>query len=131
MNQYDTILALLGWIESNLTKRLTIERVSDKSGYTKFHLQRMFKSVTGRSICAYIRGRQLSMAAMELRMTKRPIIDIAAAWHFDSQQSFTRAFKKQFGYTPARYRKSDDWELEGMEIPLYLVSVDVAACTSK
>ena len=51
MNQYDTILALLGWIESNLTKRLTIERVSDKSGYTKFHLKIMFKSVTGSIIC--------------------------------------------------------------------------------
>ena len=36
---------------------------------------------------------------MALRLTSRPILDIALQYRFDSQQTFTRAFKKQFDRT--------------------------------
>lgn len=91
-----------------------------KAGYSKWHLQRMFKDVTGHAIGAYIRARRLSKSAVALRLTSRPILDIALQYRFDSQQTFTRAFKKQFSLTPALYRRSPDWSAFGMRPPLRL-----------
>ncbi|WP_311916700.1 AraC family transcriptional regulator, partial [Acinetobacter baumannii] len=45
---------------------------------------------------------------------------IALQYRFDSQQTFTRAFKKQFSLTPALYRRSPDWSSFGMRPPLRL-----------
>ncbi|KLU17469.1 transcriptional regulator, partial [Proteus mirabilis] len=59
-------------------------------------------------------------AAVALRLTSRPILDIALQYRFDSQQTFTRAFKKQFDRTPALYRRSDEWCAVGICPPITL-----------
>ncbi|PPS57908.1 hypothetical protein CRX72_08025 [Pantoea sp. BRM17] len=91
---------LVGQTQSYTCALEQISRYRDEmrvhSGYSKWHLQRMFKEVTGHAIGAYIRARRLSKAAVALRLTSRPILDIALQYRFDSQQTFTRAFKKQF-----------------------------------
>jgi len=99
---------------------LSLDNVAAKAGYSKWHLQRMFKEVTGQAIGAYIRARRLSKSAVALRLTARPILDIALQYRFDSQQTFTRAFKKQFSLTPALYRRSPDWNAQGMRPPIRL-----------
>ncbi|EIR22760.1 MDR efflux pump AcrAB transcriptional activator RobA, partial [Yersinia pestis] len=76
--------------------------------------------VTGNAIGAYIRARRLSKAAVALRLTSRPILDIALQYRFDSQQTFTRAFKKQFAQTPALYRRAEDWHSSGICPPIRL-----------
>ena len=80
----------------------------------------MFKDITGQAIGAYIRARRLSKAAAALRLTSRPILDIALQYRFDSQQTFTRAFKKQFNQTPALYRRAEEWHAYGMRPPIRL-----------
>ncbi|EMH4163181.1 MDR efflux pump AcrAB transcriptional activator RobA [Pluralibacter gergoviae] len=120
MDQAGIIRDLLSWIEDHLDQPLSLDNVAAKAGYSKWHLQRMFKDVTGHAIGAYIRARRLSKSAVALRLTARPILDIALQYRFDSQQTFTRAFKKQFTATPALYRRAPDWNAFGMRPPLRL-----------
>ncbi len=120
MDQAGIIRDLLTWLEGHLDQPLSLDNVAAKAGYSKWHLQRMFKDVTGHAIGAYIRARRLSKSAVALRLTARPIPDIALQYRFDSQQTFTRAFKKQFSLTPALYRRSPDWSSFGMRPPLRL-----------
>lgn len=80
----------------------------------------MFKEVTGQAVGSYIRKRRLSKAAVVLRLTSRSILEIALQYHFDSQQTFTRAFKKQFNQTPANYRRIDEWSTNGLWPPILL-----------
>lgn len=120
MDQAGIIRDLLTWLESHLDLSLSLDNVAAKAGYSKWHLQRMFKDVTGHAIGAYIRARRLSKAAVALRLTARPILDIALQYRFDSQQTFTRAFKKQFALTPALYRRSPEWSAFGMRPPIRL-----------
>lgn len=120
MDQTGIIRDLLSWIESHLDQPLNLDNVAAKAGYSKWHLQRMFKEVTGQAIGAYIRARRLSKSAVALRLTARPILDIALQYRFDSQQTFTRAFKKQFSITPALYRSSPDWYAYGIRPPIRL-----------
>ena len=118
MDQAGIIRDLLVWLESHLDQPLSLDNVAFKAGYSKWHLQRMFKNVTGHAIGAYIRARRLSKAAVALRLTSRPILDIALQYRFDSQQTFTRAFKKQFNQTPAGYRRASDWNSYGLRPPI-------------
>jgi len=120
MDQAGIIRDLLAWLEGHLDRPLSLDNVAAKAGYSKWHLQRMFKDVTGHAIGAYIRARRLSKSAVALRLTSRPILDIALQYRFDSQQTFTRAFKKQFAQTPALYRRSPDWSAFGIRPPMRL-----------
>ncbi|WP_074011639.1 MDR efflux pump AcrAB transcriptional activator RobA [Candidatus Sodalis sp. SoCistrobi] len=120
MDQAGIIRDLLSWLDSHLDQPLSLDNVAAKAGYSKWHLQRMFKEVTGQAIGAYIRARRLSKAAVALRLTSRPILDIALQYRFDSQQTFTRAFKKQFAQTPALYRRKEEWDSTGIRPPIRL-----------
>ncbi len=104
MNQNVIIKDLIDWLENNLDKSLSLDHVAAKSGYSKWHLQRMFRNVTGDALGTYIRTRRLSRAASELCLKDQSILDIALQSGFDSQQSFSRAFKRQFSQTPGAYR---------------------------
>ena len=77
MDQAGIIRDLLTWLEGHLDQPLSLDNVAAKAGYSKWHLQRMFKDVTGHAIGAYIRARRLSKSAVALRLTARPILDIA------------------------------------------------------
>lgn len=118
MNKTAIIRELISWIESHLQSPLSLDLVAKKSGYSKWHFQRMFKSVTGKSPGAYIRSRRLSRCAIELRLTAYSVMDIAMRYQFDSQQTFTRAFKKQFLISPGKYRQSAVWKMSGLTPPL-------------
>ncbi|MTD29021.1 superoxide response transcriptional regulator SoxS [Erwinia sorbitola] len=102
----DIISTLTDWIDNNLDKTLSIDEVAAKSGYSKWHLQRMFRSVTKQTLGGYIRERRLTLAAEALRLTQRPVFDIAMQYGYDSQQTFSRVFRRQFSQTPTAYRSS-------------------------
>ena len=66
MDQAGIIRDLLSWLEGHLDQPLSLDNVAAKAGYSKWHLQRMFKDVTGHAIGAYIRARRLSKSAVAL-----------------------------------------------------------------
>lgn len=118
---YDNIiLDLIIWLESHIDQQLSLDAIAAKAGYSKWHLQRVFMKLTGNKLGAYVRERRLSKAALALYHTGRSILDIAVEYGFDSQQSFSRAFKKQFFITPDRYRRLADWNTDGIRPPIRL-----------
>lgn len=109
--RYQDFATLLAqWIEDNLETRLDIDAVAAKAGYSKWHLQRIFKSVTGHSLATYMRLRRLSAAAQALRSSHDTILSVAMRYNFDSQQSFSRTFKKYFGQSPNSYRRQREFD---------------------
>lgn len=93
------------YVEENLCEPFSLEDLVEVNGFSQWHFSRLFHAFTGYSISDYIRARRLTEAANELFMDKK-IINIALDYQFSSQDSFTRAFKKAFQITPARYRKN-------------------------
>lgn len=108
-----TVDKILEYIESEVESgsRLEIDKLKDYSGYSRRHLQRLFKKVTGLGLGEYIRRRRLNRAALLLRFSLRSYQDIALSVGFDSQQSFNRAFKKFTGISPGQYRSRPEWIL--------------------
>jgi AraC family transcriptional regulator len=68
------------------------------------HLARAFRAHYGDSLGGYARRLRLEWAAGRLARTDIPLIEVAADAGFVDQSHFTRAFKRRFGLTPARYR---------------------------
>ncbi len=105
-----TINAILWHIESNIENTpLDINDLVKYSGYSRRYLQLIFKRYTGVPIGSYIQLRRITRAATLLRATQLSILAISEQLFYDSQQTFTREFKKNTGYTPLQYRKTDHW----------------------
>lgn len=71
-------------------------------------LHRAF-AAAGEPVAAYIRRRRLERARADLALPmRRPdVLEIAARWHFADSSHFIRAFKKQYGETPAQFAHSN------------------------
>jgi AraC family transcriptional regulator len=96
----------LDYIEAHLAEDIAPGDVARHAGISQWHFQRIFKSLTNETLKMYIRSRRFAAALEMLEQTEVSVIQIAIASGFDTQESFTRAFKKAFGVTPGAYRKS-------------------------
>ncbi len=118
MLQKNVIDDLITWLEKNLDESLSLESTAQKSGYTKWHFQRLFKLYTGYSLVKYIQARRLTRAAFEMRFTNITILDMALKSNFNSNQAFSRAFKYRFDISPYLYRHAESWNFKELCPPL-------------
>ncbi|MEG0380381.1 MAG: AraC family transcriptional regulator, partial [Kurthia sp.] len=95
----------IAYIEERLHEPLIIADIADQAGFSKFHFHRIFSAAIGLSITDYIRMRRLANASTALLYSDERIIDIALLYHFESQEAFTRAFKRYYHLPPGQYRK--------------------------
>ncbi|MCI8471384.1 MAG: AraC family transcriptional regulator [Clostridia bacterium] len=107
MNYYDSLNTLIDTIEKNLETEIDYNELAKVIGTSSYTMQRIFAFLTGITITEYIRKRRLSKAAEELRRTDKKIIDIAMKYQYDSPISFSNAFKKIYGQSPANFRKTN------------------------
>lgn len=115
MNNLQEIQELIKYIETHLLdEKLDLTTLSIKSGYSKFHLHRMFTAIVGVPIHTYIQRRRLTEAANMLVHTNKSIFEIALDCCYETQQSFTRAFKAMYKHNPHSYRRKSQF------IPLQL-----------
>ena len=102
MNYRKDIEKCINFIEDNIKENITIEEIANQSGYSLYHFCRVFSLCRGMSVMEYIRKRRLSLAAAEL-LKGRKVIDVALDYRFETPSGFTRAFRKEFGYSPTQY----------------------------
>ncbi|QHI71570.1 AraC family transcriptional regulator [Aminipila terrae] len=100
----EMIVACINYIERNIGEKISLDDISGEIGVSKYYMHRMFKSLTGESIIEYVQSRKLSSSINELVNSNMRMIDIAMDYGFDHEQSYIRAFKKRFGYTPFKVR---------------------------
>lgn len=105
MNYFLEIQRAIDFIESNLTEDVTLSDVTQTTNFSMYHFHRIFQAMVGESITDYIRKRRLTEAARALAQTENPILDISLDYQYQSQEAFSRAFKKMYGLTPGKYRQ--------------------------
>ncbi len=96
--------SLFQYIEENLERKIDIEDAAKAAGYSASHLHRLFTFAYGISIADYIRKRKLTNSLPLLLDRRKSILDIAMVCGYEYEQSFSRAFKDEFGITPGKYR---------------------------
>ena len=96
----------INYIEDHITEELDYERIAKESFSSPFHFQRVFSILCGYTLGEYIRNRRLTLAGMELALTREKVIDVAYKYGYESPESFAKAFQKFHGITPSQARGS-------------------------
>lgn len=94
-----------GYIEARLLEELNLDRISENINISKFHLLRIWKGATSTGIMEYVRRRRLALSLGDLLNTQHTVEFIADRCLFGSERAYSRAFKEEFGVTPAKWRR--------------------------
>lgn len=97
---------VIEYIENHLDGKLNLEQVAEAVHYSRYHLHRKFTGTVGMTVHDYVQRRQLTEAAKLLVFSDKPIMEIAFMCGYESQQSFSAAFKSMYKVPPAKYRDS-------------------------
>ncbi len=107
----ELVMQVVRLIEETLNEPLLLDNIARSVFVSKYHLHRLFKTLTGRTLMSYVRGRRLSRSLDELLNTQEKLSYIAEMYGFNYEQSYERAFKSHFGMTPTAFRNAPN-ELE-------------------
>jgi AraC family transcriptional regulator len=105
MNWHERMNAVVGYIETHLTEDIDMNKLARMTGQSQVNFQRTFSIVTDMSVHEYIRRRRLTQAAFQLANSREQVVDIAAAFRYESPEAFARAFKEIHGVSPSAARK--------------------------
>ncbi len=103
---FQRIEKVLHYVHNHLEHPLAIEDIAAESCWSRWQLQRVFQTHTGKSVAGYVRELKLSRAAEAILDTQERIIDVSTRFGFASEISFSRSFKQQFGQSPREYRSA-------------------------
>lgn len=95
----------LSAIHEDPARRWTVEMLADVAGLSRSAFASRFLDVVGQTPLKYLAVWRLDLAADHLRAGNMKIGKIAAAVGYGSEAALTRAFKQQFGVTPAAFRR--------------------------
>ncbi len=102
---------VLDFIENNLDTDLSLEYLSKKAHYSSYHFHRIFLTVVGENLNEFINRKRIErIASILLVDSKTPLKNLVYQYGFNSDSSFSRAFKKYYGVTPTQFK------LRGKEI---------------
>jgi AraC family transcriptional regulator len=84
----------------------TVSSLAALCGISERHVLRLFRKETGSTLIGYIREARLEHAERLIGETELSLKEVAFKLGFSSQSSFTDAFRRETGVTPADYRRS-------------------------
>jgi len=106
MGYKELICSVIVHIEQGIKGKPDYDAMASEVGFSYHHIRGVFKKETNISLAQYIATRKIANAAFEIRHLPRSITDIAMDYEFESVDTFTRAFKRDTGLTPSKFRKS-------------------------
>jgi AraC family transcriptional regulator len=92
-------------VEESGDTALSIGLLAELCGVSSGHLMRAFKQTTGETVHAYVERVRLAKAQRLLCETDLPLKAIAAELGFSTPSSFSFAFRRATGGTPASFRE--------------------------
>ncbi len=115
MENSELIIKALNYVKGSCGDAdISVDQVAFNAGFSTDYFNRIFAAHTGFNVMEYVRFVRLRKASLMLRTSERSVLDIALDCGYDSHESFSRAFKNQYGISPSEYRE----KMKGDE-PLY------------
>ncbi len=100
----ERVLRVLVHIQEHLGDDLPLEELARIADFSPFHFHRIFRGLVGESVAQHLRRLRLERAAGELRIGRKPIVEVAFDAGYEAHESFTRAFRKAFDCSPSEFR---------------------------
>ena len=103
---FGKVMDIKKYIDDNFSSKLTLSVLSEKSHYSPYYLQKLFKQIIGITPQDYILEKRIRSAKEQLLFTSNSILNIALNCGFPSQAYFSMTFKKATGQTPMEFKKN-------------------------
>ncbi|MGY5385814.1 AraC family ligand binding domain-containing protein [Bacillus spizizenii] len=107
----DEVKMVCEFLEEHYTENVTLNDLSELTGWSKYHLLRSFTKQKGITPNSYLETIRINQAKKLLEQGVRPI-DAAFQTGFSDQSHMTKFFKRQVGLTPKQYMKIFEKELQ-------------------
>jgi AraC-like DNA-binding protein len=93
------------YVRCNMLNPFTLGQVARYSGLNDFKLKRGFRQIFGTTVFGYLNELRLNYAKQLLVDSSYTIAETAHTIGYSEPHSFTKAFKKQFGFLPSELKK--------------------------
>jgi transcriptional regulator GlxA family with amidase domain len=100
----DDIVLIQEWLETNFSKSITLEKMTQVCNLTKKTLTRRFKKVTGDTPMLYLQKIRIENAKRMLESKKASFNEITWKVGYIDISAFHKVFKSETGLTPIEYR---------------------------
>jgi AraC-like DNA-binding protein len=100
------IAAALREIHENPERQWTVSRLSEVAGMPRTAFTRRFTTVVGQPPMSYLISWRLSRGARLLRETDASLATIARQVGYSTEFAFAGAFRREYGVSPGRFRRT-------------------------
>lgn len=101
------------YVMAHCAEDLTPQNMADKSGYSRYHFERLFYDCLGISFHEFLTRQRLTLCKQLLERTDDSITSIAGQSGFGSIATFNRVFQQYEGMSPSAYRKNGAAQSKG------------------
>jgi len=98
------IIPALVHIQAHLDQDLSLDVLASQVGLAKYHFHE-FQTVTGETPKSYVERLRLEWAAVQLRIRRVAVVDVALECGYRNHETFSRAFRGRFLTSPREYQK--------------------------
>lgn len=103
--RFKNLANVLAYINLNFKNKITLIELAKIAGYSPQHLLVIFSKTFGQTPIEYVIKKRLAFSLEKLSNTSQQLCQIAQDCGFSTQSYYTKQFKKEYGVTPAKYRK--------------------------
>ena len=100
----EALLRTLVDVQAHLDEDLPLARLAARAGLSPHHFQRAFRRAVGETPRRYVERLRVERAAFRLLHHEGTLLELALECGFTNADTFTRAFRRRFGRTPAAHR---------------------------
>ncbi len=101
----ESIKLAIGYIKSHISEKLTLDKIANEAGLSKYYFLREFKKATGETPISFINKTRCEYGKKLLTSGKYSIKEVCERTGFDDMSYFSKNFKKYAGQTPSDYIK--------------------------
>lgn len=105
-NEEQPFETIIGYINNNLNKKITVDELAQIACMSKFHFIRTFKKEFGYTPHEFIINSRINAAKFYLLSSNKSLKEIVYICGFNNESSFSNTFKKLVKISPAIYRES-------------------------
>ena len=98
---------IMGYINNNLDKKLTIEDLANRACMSEYHFIRKFSKEVGYTPYEFILHSRVNASKFYLTTTNKPIKEILYLCGFKDSSAFSTAFKKIVNISPSKFRENN------------------------
>lgn len=103
-NHLGTVERAKDYMMRHFAEDISLMDIAEVCCVSLFHFSRIFKTFTGNSPHAFLLSFRLKNAEVLLKVSSRPVTDIAFLSGFNSLEHFSATFTERFGHSPVKYR---------------------------